>query len=421
MHILFIHDNFPAQFGHLAAELVRRHGDRCTFLTGRANAQHPEFEVISYRQRGGATEKTHYCSRTFENQTWQMEAVYRAVVDRADLRPDVIVGHSGLGPTLWLREHFDCPIVCFFEYYYSTRGADLDFRPDFPSSTENRLRAMNRNAFLLLDLENSTLGYSPTEWQRQRFPSRYRDKIRTIFDGIDCQLWQPMSRSPRRIGERVIPDDVPVLTYATRGMESMRGFDIFMKVAKRLMDRMPSLQVLIAGQDRAAYGNDARHTGMASFKDWVLSQDNYDRSRIHFLGLIPPRELAQLFSITDLHIYLTIPFVLSWSLLNALACGATVLASATAPVQEIIRHGENGLLADFFDVDGLTEQAWNVLQSPERYRHLGEAGRQLVQSHYSIDVCLPKFRALLTDAIHLHHAGRAASDSGSIRASNANF
>ena len=134
-----------------------------------------------------------------------------------------------------------------------------------------------------------------------------------------------------------------------------------MNCAKKLCERRPDVRFVVAGQDRICYGGDEAATGERSFKSWVLAQDQYDLSRFHFVGLLPPVELAKLFSITDLHVYLTVPFVLSWSLLNALACGATVLASDTAPVREIIRHGENGLLAGFFDVDDMVRQAERVL------------------------------------------------------------
>jgi glycosyltransferase involved in cell wall biosynthesis len=199
---------------------------------------------------------------------------------------------------------------------------------------------------------------------------------------------------PRHVGPLTLPEGVKVVTYATRGMESMRGFDIFMRFAKQLGDRRPDVQFVIAGQDRVCYGGDQTVTGGRSFKDWVLAQDHYDLSRFHFVGLLPPAVLARLFSLTDLHVYLTVPFVLSWSLLNALACGATVLASDTAPVREVIRDGENGLLVDFFDVEGLVERAERVLASPQTYRPLGQAGVALIRERYSLDVCLPQMLAL---------------------------
>jgi glycosyltransferase involved in cell wall biosynthesis len=167
-----------------------------------------------------------------------------------------------------------------------------------------------------------------------------------------------------------------------------------MRFAKQLCDCRDDVHFVVAGQDRVCYGGDQAVTGGRSFKEWVLAQDHYDLSRYHFVGLLPPRELARLFSITDLHVYLTVPFVLSWSLLNALACGATILASDTAPVREVIRHGETGLLVDFFDVEGMVDRAVDVLASPQTYRPLGEAGMALIRERYSLDVCLPQMLAL---------------------------
>jgi glycosyltransferase involved in cell wall biosynthesis len=152
--------------------------------------------------------------------------------------------------------------------------------------------------------------------------------------------------------------------------------------------------VAVVGEDRICYGGDAEHIGGPSFRQWVLSQDQYDLSRILFLGRLDPPDLARLLSLSDLHIYLTVPFVLSWSLMNALACGATILASDTPPVREMITPGQTGLLAGFFDVDQFVTQASAVLQRPEEYRHLGENGRRLIHERYSLDVCLPQMERL---------------------------
>jgi glycosyltransferase involved in cell wall biosynthesis len=400
MHIVFVHQNFPAQFGHIADYLSRHKGFRCTFVSEKPPGQVGGIERIQYRIRGGATERNHYCSRTFENAVWHTHAVYEALKARPDVRPDLVVAHSGFGSTLFLRELYRCPIVNYFEYFYRATDSDMDFRPDFPSTELNRLRAYARNAMILLDLNNCDVGYSPTRWQRDCFPPLYHDKLRVVFDGIDTSIWNPSARpaGPRRVGDRVLPDDVRVVTYATRGMESMRGFDVFMKAAKKLCDRRKDVIFLIAGQDRVCYGGDEQVTGMKSFKDWVLAQDNYDLSRFVFLGLLPPAELAQLFAVTDLHVYLTVPFVLSWSLLNALACGATVLASDTEPVREMIEHERNGLLVNFFDADGLAETASRVLDAPGEYRRLGAAGAEMVRERYSLDVSLPQMLRLYEDA-----------------------
>jgi glycosyltransferase involved in cell wall biosynthesis len=401
MHVLFVHQNYPAQFGHVAAWLAARHGFRCTFVSERPPGHANGVERIQYQIRGGATQTTHYCSRTFENAVWHTHAVYEALRARPDVRPDLIVGHCGFGSTLFLRELYDCPLINYFEFFYRPTNSDMDFRPDFPTNELDRLRARARNAMLLLDLENCDKGYSPTRWQRDRLPALFHDKVRVIFDGIDTQLWHPdpAARQLRRLGNLTFPEGVRIVTYATRGMESMRGFDIFMKMAKLLSERRKDVVFLIAGQDRVCYGGDEKFTGGKSFKEWVLSQDHYDLSRFVFLGLLPPPELARLFALSDLHVYLTVPFVLSWSLLNALACGTTVLASDTAPVREMIEHGRNGLLTDFFDVERMAEMATRVLDAPEEYRHLGPAGAEMVRERYSLDVCLPQMLALYEEVV----------------------
>lgn len=399
MHILFIHQNFPAQFGHIGSHLARHHGFRCTFVSQQPAGTSDGIERIQYKIQGGATEQTHYLSRTFENAIWHSHAIFDALHARPDVRPDLVVAHSGFLSTVLLRELYQCPIINYFEYFYHTVGSDLDFRPDFPSPEITRLRSRIRNATLLLDLENCDRGYSPTRWQRDLMPPIFHPKLDVIFDGIDTAIWRPRPDQPRRIGRWTVPPGTRLVTYATRGMEALRGFDVFMKMARLLCDRRKDVMFVVAGQDRIVYGGEQDQIGNKTFKEWVLSQDDYDLSRFLFTGLLPPQNLAELFAITDLHVYLTVPFVLSWSLLNALACGATVMASDTEPVREMITHGHNGLLVDFFDIESLAATASEVLDDPAAYRGLGQAGTELVRARYSLDVCLPQMLRLYEDAV----------------------
>jgi len=400
IHILFVHKNFPAQFGHIAGHLVKNKGYRCTFVSEKSAGWSGGIERIQYKLQGGATSATNFCSRSFENAIWHSEAIFHTLKSRPDIQPDLIVGHSGFACTLFLRELYDCPIINYFEYFYRTTGSDVDFRKDFPLEERSLLRVRARNAMLLLDLDDCDAGYSPTGWQRSRLPKQYQDKIHVIFDGIDTNFWQPVKNVPRVISGKNIPDDVKIVTYVSRGLESMRGFDIFMKVAKTLCDRRNDVIFVVVGEDRICYGGDERFIGGNSFKQWVLSQEDYDLSRILFLNRIPPRELANLFSITNLHLYLTVPFVLSWSLMNALACGAVVLASDTAPVKEMIEHGTNGLLADFFDIEQFANDAEKVLDAPNEFAPLGEAGIDMIREKYSLDVCLPKMLDLYSSVLN---------------------
>ena len=393
MHILFVHKNYPAQFGHIARYLVEKEGFRCTFATQREPGEANGVRRIQYKVRGGATDKTHYCSRSFENFTWQSHAVYETMKAHPEIRPDLIVGHSGFGSTLFLAELYDCPVVNYFEWYYHSTGSDSDYRNEFPARTLNALRSRARNAMLLADLQNCEAGYSPTHWQRSRMPAEYQHKLETIFDGIDIALWRrydPREIGPRRIGDAEIPRNVKIVTYVSRGFESMRGFDIFMEVARRICERRRDVVFVCVGSDRVCYGGDNQQIDKSSFREHVMSRANYDVSRFLFTGPVPASELVRLFNLSDLHIYLTVPFVLSWSLMNALACGCTLLASDTQPVREMVHHGQNGLLNSFYDVDGFVAQAIDVLDDPVAYRSLGETGIEMIHDRYSLTKVLPR-------------------------------
>lgn len=393
MQLLFVHPNFPGQFGPVLSRLTKQPNVECVFLSTNARGHHDGVRCIPFKPTGGATQTTHYCSCTFENAVWSAHAVHDAC-EQAKLNPDVIIGHSGFGTTVFLQELYNCPIVNLFEYYYHAHDSDLDFRPDFPSPQISRLRAHTRNAMILMDLQACATGYAPSVWQKSLFPNEYQSKIDVLHDGIDTGLWK-RKMIPRRIGNDLIPDDVRIVTYVARGLEAMRGFDIFVRVANRIAKEMSNVLFVVVGSDRVCYGNDLNHIKTKTFREHVIQTEQPDLSRFRFLGMVPRTQLADILSLSDLHCYFTVPFVLSWSLLNALACECTVLGSNVGPVREVITHGQTGLLGDFFDVAGLAEQALHVLRMPSRYRDLGRAGRALIEREYSLEQTVPQLLALI--------------------------
>jgi glycosyltransferase involved in cell wall biosynthesis len=395
MHVLFVHKNFPAQFGHIGSYLVKKKGYRCTFVSETQPGMAGGIHKIQYRADGGAGEHTQYFSRTFENAMAHSAGVYKALKPHLNrVRPDLVVGHSGFGSTLFLPELFPgTPVINYFEYFYHPHNSDIDFRPEFPVLEEDVLRSRARNAMILLDLEYCQAGYSPTVYQAGLMPAAYQHKLRVMHDGIDTDFWQRQPLAGRSIGPHSFGPETRIITYVSRGFESMRGFDIFMRAAKKICDADPRVVFLIVGSDRVCYGGDLKFIKEKSFKDFVLKHDDYDLSRLLFLGQVQPADLVRILSMSDLHIYLTVPFVLSWSLLDALACGCTVLASDTAPVREFIRPGETGLLENFFDADAFAQTALKVLAEPEAYRHLGQAGQALIRDHYSLQTIIPRMTA----------------------------
>jgi len=394
MHILYVHKNFPAQFGHVAARLVHDRGYQCTFVTNLPGGDVSGIRRIHYEPRGGAKASTHYMARSFENAIAHSHGVYEACKAAGELKPDLIVAHSGFGSTLFLRELYDCPIINYFEYFYHAHGSDLDFRPQFPPREQDVLRSYARNAMILLDLDNCDTGYCPTHYQRSLFPDNFADKLQVIFDGIDTDLWSPKANQPRVIQGRAIDQDTRIVTYVSRGFEAMRGFDIFMQVAKRIYREEPNTIFVVVGEERTAYGGDEKHISASSFLKHVLARDEYDLSKFAFTGRLPPRQLAEILAMGNLHLYLTVPFVLSWSLFNALSCGCTVVASNTPPVRELIEHETTGLLADFHDVDTFTKYALRVLRDPSEHRHMGETGRRLICEKYTVEQSISRMLQL---------------------------
>jgi glycosyltransferase involved in cell wall biosynthesis len=400
MDILFIHQNFPAQFGHLARHLMATRGWRCWFASRTSGGDAGGIRKFEYKTTGGARETTHYCSRTFENAIWHAHGVFEACKAQRELKPDLIVGHSGFGSTLFLRELYpDVPIINYFEYFYHSHGSDIDYRPEFPPSEMDILRARARNAMLLLDLDNCNRGYSPTEYQRSLFPAVYQPKIEVIFDGVETNLFRPRDGVARQVAGRPIPEKLRVVTYVSRGFESMRGFDIFMRTAKRIYEQYPDVLFVCVGSDLIWYGGDERFIKHKTFREHVFAQDTYDLSKFVFTGLVNPPTLVEILNLSDLHIYLTVPFVLSWSLMDALACGCTVLASDTEPVREVIDDGDNGLLRDFFDVEGLAAEAVEVLRDPAAYAPLGERAVERIHQEYAVNVTLPRIVGLFVHAV----------------------
>jgi glycosyltransferase involved in cell wall biosynthesis len=405
MHVLYAHPSFPAQFGHIARHMVNKLGRRATFVSRTPGGVEDGIEKIQYRPSSSHARQGHYCARTFERTIRHCDAVYRALKRRPDVKPDLIVGHSGFGTTLFLPELYpDVPVINYFEYYFRPHAPDSDweFRKDLEWEVPEvkYLRTRARNAVILLDLQNCDAAYAPTYYQRSVFPAEYQPKMQVVFDGVDRSVYHghderlrhsiPGRRRALRIAGRRIPPGTRLVTYVSRGFESMRGFDIFMRAAKRIYQEHPNTVFVVVGSDKVEYGLDRNYLPTRSFREWVLARGEFDLSKFHFVGRVSPVALGRLLAASDLHLYLTVPFILSWSMMDAMSCGAVVLGSATPPVREMIRDGHNGLLADFFDVEGLAAKAVQVLRDPAAYRPLGRQAERTIAEMYSLEAVIPQ-------------------------------
>ena len=376
MHVLFIHQAFPAQFGRLGLELHERFGWRCSFLVQElSGCPTPTPAMLEKLEIHRVSLPTEYRSRklipwaqTFGRYLELCTAVAEEVRKRPELQPDLIVCHDGLGPALFLADHHVCPIVNYSEYYFAPGHRDISYRIDLPPAEPAHFYPRCINAGTLMSLLDSAGAYAPTEWQRRSFPERFWPKIEVHFDGIDTELYRSgrvmREQAGQLLGGRPLPPGTRIVTFAARGFESIRGFDLFMRMANRLAKERADVLFVAIGNDEIYYSWDKLFTGEKTFRQWVLSRTECDASRFVFTGQVEPERLADLLCLSDLHVYLTAPFVTSWSMFNALACGCVVLASDVEPVREIIEHGRTGLLAPLFDTDLQVETALRVLDSP---------------------------------------------------------
>lgn len=358
MKVLFIHQNFPGQFKHIAQHLAQQPGVEVLAI-GRDTAPGlPAIKLLRYQPLRGTTAATHPYLRSFEDAVLHGQQVLRLLLDlkRKGYRPDVIVAHPGWGETLYAKDAFpDAKLIHFCEFYYHAHGADANFDPEFPLSLDSAARLRTRNSLHLLNLENCDLGITPTQWQYSLHPEAYRHKLRVIHEGIDTESLGPDPDAKLQLPNgKWLQAGQPIVTYVARNLEPYRGFHTFMRSLPRLLKQHPTCQVVIVGGDGVSYGSLPKDA--PNWRTKLLAENPLDLSRVHFLGKVPYETYKKVLQVSAAHVYLTYPFVLSWSLLEAMASGCLIVASDTAPVREVIRDGCNGLLVDFFDSAKLSEK-----------------------------------------------------------------
>jgi len=394
LRILFVHQNMPAQYRHLAPALAAA-GHEVMFVTQRTGVSIPGVRTVTYPRPRAADEKTHHYVRLYENSVRAGQEVARVMLDlqRQALTPDVIVAHPGWGEVLFAKDIFpDIPLLNYCEFYYSGRGADIGFSQDEPTTLDAMLRARARTAHLLLSLQWCDAGVSPTHWQKSRHPYPLREKIEVIFDGIDTAAVRPDPDARFELpGGRVLTGEDEVLTYVARNLEPYRGFPSFIRALPRILEARPNATVVVVGGDEASYGK-----GAPDGKNWrehMLDEVPLDLSRVHFTGKLPYNRYLSLLQVSSLHIYLTVPFVLSWSCLEAMSAGCLMLGSATPPVEEVIAHGENGWLCDFNDPADIADKAVAMLADRASLQHLRQRARETVLERYELKDCLARQKA----------------------------
>jgi glycosyltransferase involved in cell wall biosynthesis len=408
MNILFIHQNFPGQFKFLAPALLKQGHSVCAMTMHKTEAtQWQGVQLVHYSAKRGSTPNVHPWLSDFETKTIRAEACFKAALQmkHQGYMPDVIVAHHGWGESLFLKEvwpHSVLGIYC--EFFYHPNGADVGFDPEFPSADEGevcRLRLKNLNN--LLHFEVADAGISPTHWQASTFPEPFKRKITVVHDGIDTQAVAPNPAVSLTLKlaagkDLVLARQDEVITFVNRNLEPYRGYHTFMRALPQLLKERPNARVLLVGADDVSYGArpDAAKYGDAKWKDIFTNEvrgqiSDADWQRVHFLGHVPYQYFIPLLQLSTVHVYLTYPFVLSWSLLEAMSAGCAIVASDTQPLREAIVHNETGKLVDFFDASALATSVCELLNNAEERNRLGANARAFAKANYDLQsVCLPR-------------------------------
>lgn len=401
MNVLFVHNNFPAQYRYLARALARQNSVRMVAIGAGSSRPIPGVELRKYALSSSDLAGTHPFARRFDLECQRGEQVLYALSSlvASGFVPDVILAHPGWGETLPLRIMFPkARLLVYCEFFYGDQGRDVDFDPEFPKAgLDGHIGLKLKNATTLLALNDADYGVSPTAWQRSTFPTQYQDKISTIHEGVDVDLIKPDPVAVVRLqsGRQLSRAD-EVVTFVVRSLEPLRGYHVFMRALPRIMSERPNAQVVIVGGEGSTYGlpPPPGSNWKSIFLDEVKSR--IDLNRLHFAGHLAYAEFLKVLQISSAHVYLTYPFVLSWSFLEAMSTGCVMIGSDTAPVREIIEDGSNGLLVPFFDSKSIADCVVEVLARPSRFAQMRIRARQHVVDHFDMErICIPKMIDLM--------------------------
>lgn len=397
MKILFMHNNFPGQYRRITTFLKNKPNVKMFAATLETNSQRYSIKDVRYKPHREASRKIHPALYTTEQAVIMGQAALKTLLGakKKGFRPDIILSHSGWGSNLFLKDVYpDAKLLTYFEWYYHSKNSDGDFLNPDMYDVNGQMRLRMKNTPILQDLASMDWGQSPTQFQHGKLPDIFRKRVSVLHDGVDTEFFKPASDEVTvEIGGKTLTSSDEVITYVARGMEPYRGFPQFMEAASKIQKLRPNLQIVVLGNDRVAYG--ASRADGRTYKQWAMEEFDFDMDRLHMPGLQPLNTFRQLMQLTSAHVYLTVPFVLSWSLMEAMSAGALIVGSDTEPVREVITDGDNGVLVDFFDVDALVSKLCHILDNKADYQPLKERARETILTQYDTRDLLPKYWKLI--------------------------
>lgn len=401
VNILFLHPNMPGQYRHLARMLGAQGKHRIFFITKHKSAEIPGVMRVTYATKPHKAPPGHPYLLHTEAAIRQGQMVWRVaklLQQKESFTPDIVVGHPGWGDALFIKDLFPkTRLLSFCEFFYHAHGADVGFDPADPIQDDDIARLRIKNTTNLLNLEVMDWGVAPTVWQWSTHPPEFRNKISVLHDGVDVEYCKPNPAASVTLPDgSVFKKGDEVVTYIARNFEPYRGFPTFMKAAEIILKARPNAHIVAVGADDVSYGK-RPPVGM-TYRRMLSEQVALPEDRMHFTGRLSYASLISLLQISQAHLYLTYPFVLSWSMLEAMACGVAMVASNTTPVREVVRHGENGLLADMFSPDDVADRIIQLLEDRHDNAAMRAAARDTVVQRFSLTDVMP-YQLRLVDEI----------------------
>ena len=398
MKYLFVHQNYPAQFVHLVRHLLAQ-GDHDVVFICEPNANvMPGVRRISYQPQKRPEAPTHPDARDFAQAMARAEAAAHAAaqVKRLGFKPDIIIGHHGWGELLNMGDVWpDVPLLGYHEFYYALHGQDVGFDPEFKLDARIHSNIRAKNAVNLIALTNPGFGQTPTEFQLNTYPAWARPGIHILREGVDTRKCCPsQTRDDTVIGGVAVAAKEKLVSYVARDLEPYRGFHQVMRSLPALLRARPDARVIMVGGDGVSYGTRLAHS---TWREHLLAElgSTLDTSRVHFPGKLDYPSYVRLLQRSDAHVYFTYPFVASWSLREAMACGCAIVASDTTPVREFITHGDTGLLTPFFDPGALADRLCETLEGGRDVEQRRQNARAWAEQNLDMDDYIRRYEALI--------------------------